>query len=92
MNDFIKAEENLFCRVCGFRNETPPWGDDGCTPLYDYCPCCGVEHGYQDAHYGGVKAFREEWIDSGAQWYDPTLQPDNWNLQKQLAQVPNKFR
>lgn len=20
-----------------------PWGDDGKTPTYDICPCCGVE-------------------------------------------------
>lgn len=81
-----------FCRVCGYRSETAPWGIDGRTPLYNYCPCCGVEHGYQDSSPAGARSFRRQWIVSGATWVTESARPGEWSLEKQLENVPIEFR
>src|SRR5215471_12008674 len=39
----MTSDEKNRCRVCGLLLESPPWGDDGRTPLFEYCPCCGGE-------------------------------------------------
>lgn len=80
------------CRVCGLSLVDPPWGFDGQTPLYEHCPCCGVEFGYQDATVAGVRRFREEWLASGAPWDEPEEMPTNWDLARQLECVPEAFR
>jgi hypothetical protein len=41
----VHSEKN-HCRVCGYKSKDARWGEDGQSPLYDFCPCCGVEHGY----------------------------------------------
>jgi hypothetical protein len=86
------APEDLFCRVCGFLNDAPPWGADGRTPFYEHCPCCGVEHGYQDETAEGARRFRQTWINNGARWCDSTLEADNWDLSSQLVHIPSRFR
>jgi hypothetical protein len=88
----MPESEELNCRVCGFAEATPPWGQDGKTPDFDYCVCCGVEHGYQDATILGARRYREKWISEGAKWDNPTLRPDTWDLESQLRQVPDDFR
>ena len=80
------------CRVCGLFLEDPPWGYDEKTPLYEYCPCCGVEFGYQDATPIGARAYREEWLAAGAKWDEPTMRPASWSASEQLRFVPEEFR
>jgi hypothetical protein len=83
---------NIFaCRVCGYISEDPPWGVDEKTPLYDYCVCCGVERGYQDATPFGAKRFREKWLSSGAKWHNSEATPLDWNLTLQLENIPDDF-
>lgn len=84
--------EKLFCRVCGYKSKIFPWGLDGKTPLYDYCLCCGVEHGYQDGSPIGARNFRKLWVESGANWADKSAKPEGWTLDEQLEQVPFEFR
>jgi hypothetical protein len=79
------------CRVCGLRQETPPWGPEGHTPLFEHCPCCGVEFGYQDATPTGARRFRSQWIESGAAWAEPDAKPIDWDLERQLEMVPAEF-
>lgn len=86
-----KSEINLYCRVCGYKSDEPPWGDDGRTPLYDFCSCCGVEHGYQDSTLVSVRKFRGEWIAAGAPWNVVKERPHNWVLEEQLQHVPHEF-
>ena len=74
------------------RQPTPPWGDDGRTPLFEHCPCCGVEFGYQDATPTGARRFREAWLSGGGRWSEPEGMPANWSLQEQLTQIPVQFR
>jgi hypothetical protein len=77
------------CRVCGLLQSEPPWGCDGTSPTYDYCPCCGVEFGYGDASPAAVQRWRENWIAKGAKWAEPEEKPANWNMQEQLIPVTN---
>ena len=37
-----------YCKVCGYKLSFESWGDDGNTPTYEICPCCGVEFGNED--------------------------------------------
>ena len=84
--------EEFCCRVCGYRETYLLWGADGHSPEFDYCECCGVEHGYQDSTPSGAKRFRDRWIADGARWMGKNKKPSDWNLQKQLANVPKKFK
>lgn len=85
--------EDLFhCRVCGLRLTDPPWGYDNQTPLFEFCPCCGVEFGYQDSTLKGIREFREQWLKNGGKWDDESERIDNWNLEEQLKQLPEKYR
>jgi hypothetical protein len=52
------------CRVCGYSSDTYPWGEDGVSPSYQICPCCGVQFGKEDRTLDAIKAYRGEWISS----------------------------
>ncbi len=80
------------CRICGYKSADPPWGEDGHSPIYDFCPCCGVEHGYQDSTPVGAQKYRIEWIAAGAKWEEPDVKPDDWSLDEQLNHVPHEFQ
>jgi hypothetical protein len=79
------------CRVCGYKPEDPPWGEDGQTPLFDLCDCCGVEYGYEDSTPAGARIYREKWIKSGAPWRLVREKPIDWVLDAQLQHVPHEF-
>jgi hypothetical protein len=80
-------EAIMRCRVCGLLQGEPPWGDDGASPTFDFCPCCGVEFGYGDASPVGIQRWRQNWIANGAKWDKPEEKPANWNMQEQLRKV-----
>ena len=86
------SDKILNCRVCGYLSDTAPWGDDGKSPTYEICPCCGVEYGYEDSSIVGIKKYREEWIAAGADWKDKKSKPENWSWEDQLENVPDDFR
>ncbi|PNK61163.1 hypothetical protein [Psychrobacter sp. FDAARGOS_221] len=53
------------CRVCGYTNEDfTPWGDDGKYPLFEICPCCGIESGYEDISPESIASNRKKWMES----------------------------
>lgn len=85
-------KEYIYCRVCGLRYNSPPWGVDGLTPTFEVCDCCGVEFGYEDSTLSGIRNYRENWVENGAEWSNPKLKPPDWNLEKQLKNVPREFR
>lgn len=80
------------CRVCGLDLPDPPWGIDGRSPNYEYCPCCGVEFGYGDASPVAARRSREAWLRDGASWSDPEERPCSWSLDEQLTGVPKDYR
>jgi hypothetical protein len=81
----------LVCRVCGYLNETPPWGEDGKTPSFEICPCCGVEFGYEDATPQAVRNYRANWLARGAQWFIESLKPTDWDVEAQMANIPEEY-
>jgi hypothetical protein len=88
----MHSEIDLYCRVCGYKSDEPPWGDDGRSPLFDFCACCGVEHGYQDSTPQGARTYRAEWLAGGANWEQPSEKQIGWSLDDQLRDVPAEFR
>ena len=42
----VNEANKLACRVCGKVQDDPTWGEDGKTPTFDICDCCGVQFGY----------------------------------------------
>lgn len=51
------------CRACGYDLEYLPWGEDGVSPTYDSCSCCGCEAGYEDATKDAARRYRQQWLD-----------------------------
>lgn len=77
-----------FCPVCAWDQlEEAPWGEDGKTPSYDICPCCGVEFGNEDADPGFKARARERWIASGGEWFEPAKKPRGWSFEEQLKRI-----
>jgi hypothetical protein len=79
------------CRICGLYIADFPWGEDGNSPTYQICSCCGVEFGNEDYTTESIKRYRQEWIKKGAKWFNLGEKPENWNLEKQLKSIPNEF-
>ncbi|WP_211251110.1 hypothetical protein [Stenoxybacter acetivorans] len=80
-----------YCSVCWFQFETDffPWGEDGRSPTFTICPCCGVEYGYEDSSSQGIKTYRKTWLEQGANWLNITEKPKNWNSDIQLKRIEN---
>jgi len=84
--------EKFYCRICGYRLCFEPWGDDGKTPTYEICPCCGVEFGNEDCTMKSIKEYRGSWIKSGCKWFDPSKRATTWPWANQQRHIPKKFR
>ena len=82
----------LFCRICGYEYEEPQWGPDGQCPLYEICPCCGVESGYEDYTPLSAHAYRKVWLTKGTNWFMPKYRPAEWDLLRQMSNIPQEFR
>lgn len=82
---------NNFCPVCGYPlGNYNPWGDDGKTPTFDICPCCGVEWGNEDYTTESRTEYRNKWLADGAKWFEPQKKPVNWNLEEQLKDIDHE--
>lgn len=75
------------CGVCGLDAGEPPWGADGRTPSFGYCPCCGVEWGYQDSSAAGIERFRSAWLSAGAPWQDASEPHDLLSVVERLRRI-----
>ncbi|MDP1608651.1 MAG: hypothetical protein Q8L98_05000 [Chlamydiales bacterium] len=84
--------DNLACRVCGYIQDEPPWGEDGQCPNYIICACCGVEFGYGDCSLEAIKSSRKRWFSKGANWKYPKEKPENWSLEEHLKDIPLEYR
>ena len=81
------------CLVCGLDLaglDDLPWGADGDSPTYNFCPCCGVEFGYGDATIESAKRWRETWLAGGCEWFRPSERPNDWDASGQLAGLPHR--
>ncbi|MFI1176832.1 hypothetical protein [Streptomyces melanogenes] len=79
------------CRICGFDADWPVFDAYG-VPQYVICPCCYNESGIGDDTVSQVRELRGYWVASGAQWHEPKLRPSDWDLLKQLANIPPQWR
>lgn len=79
------------CRVCGLEQSEPPWGEDGCTPSFDICDCCGTEFGYEDCLPVSARKARAIWLSNGCPWFQPDARPEDWSAAVQLQHVPKEF-
>ena len=86
------SNDKMVCRVCGLIQLDPPWGEDGKSPSYEICSCCGVEFGYEDSSVNGVVTYRRKWLEAGANWEDVEERPNNWSAEEQMKNVPLDFR
>ncbi|WP_345073557.1 hypothetical protein [Hymenobacter fastidiosus] len=80
------------CRVCGLAYEESPWGLDDQTPDFTFCECCGAEFGYHDYSPAGARRHRERWLKDGASWFYPNLKPADWQPERQLEYIPERYR
>ncbi|EGQ8490607.1 MULTISPECIES: hypothetical protein [Vibrio] len=69
--------DKMACRVCGLIQLDPPWGEDGKSPNYDICSCCGVEFGYEDSSVKGVSTYRKKWLEGGSSRGNGAEKTDN---------------
>jgi len=86
------SKELYICRVCGLQQDDTPWGENGYTPSFNICDCCGTEFGYHDATIQAIKKSRERWLNQGSKWFEPKSKPKDWALEEQLRQIPNLFQ
>ncbi len=87
MAKILKKLDPKLCRVCGCEHEGFPWGEDGQTPSYEFCDCCGIEFGYQDASLAGVRKAREQWMLKTYAWDRPERCPPGWAPEAQLSRL-----
>lgn len=88
----INKREAYCCRICGLDQDFKPWGEDGETPSFELCGCCGVDFGYEDTSVKHAKQYREEWLRKGAIWISSEEKPANWSLEEQLKQIPSDYK
>ena len=91
-----RADHWELCFVCGLNlpavGEDAPWGISGKDPTFAFCPCCGVEFGYQDATLDAARNRREAWAQDSYRWADPERQPADWQAAQQLSNLPDRAR
>ena len=73
------------CRACGLLQDDLPWGEDGNTPTFTICDCCGTEFGYDDCTKKAIIQSRKRWLSNGAEWQKLSAKPQAWNLSQQLS-------
>ena len=87
----MRNDKQYRCRVCGLLCDGNQWGDDGKSPSYDICDCCGVEFGNEDCTLDGIRKYRDDWLKNGAKWFNPKAKPDDWSLQGQMNNIPVEY-
>jgi len=80
--------DNKFrCKVCGYNYGDYVWGEDGKTPSFEICPCCGTTFGHEDVTIEGIQKKRRDWISGGGKWFVEKERPSNWTMEKQLNEA-----
>jgi hypothetical protein len=92
LNDGNKSE--TICRICGYDDGSIRWEleNDKLYPSYFICECCESEAGYYDCIISAIRSKRESWFNNGAQWRYPKSKPADWDLEKQLAKIPEEYK
>ena len=80
------------CRVCGFIHDTPIWNGFDQILVRESCICCGVWWGEGDRTLEDIRTYRAEWLKAGAKWKWPSVKPSDWDVEKQLLNIPAFFQ
>jgi hypothetical protein len=87
----IRRFPETACRVCGLDVGETLWDEFG-APQYVICQCCGMESGIGDDNLPQVREVRGYWVASGAQWDEPQCTPEQWDVLRQLQNIPPQWR
>ena len=82
-------EEESICRVCGFADELF-W--EGGWPTAAICPCCGNESDISDVSLLHLRQYRGYWLGGGATWFSSYEKPRDWDLLRQISNIPQEWR
>lgn len=75
------------CKICGWP--LPKYEPDPILfTVGDICVCCGSHFGLDDKILKHVRARRQRWLNAGAEWIISEEKPEDWNLEEQLANIP----
>ena len=86
------TDPRCICRICGYVHDTPIWNGFDELLIRESCICCGALWGRDDRTIELIRKYRHMWLNSGAHWRWPAMKPDNWDLEKQLGNIPKFFR
>ena len=79
------------CRVCGLSEDDERWaGTD--RPQCVICSCCGAESGVDDLDLKSVRAYRTKWIADGSAWFSSEERSADWQLDRQMSELPAAWR
>ncbi|MGW5982958.1 hypothetical protein ACWFOP_21480 [Bacillus mycoides] len=86
---FRKFIRRYVCLVCGYNCLPAPFYiREGIPNVSLICACCAFQPGYDDEELGWtIEAYRENWLQEGAIWFDPKKRPKYWDLKQQLANI-----
>ncbi|MEW5953608.1 MAG: hypothetical protein AB1815_07690 [Bacillota bacterium] len=80
------------CPVCGYEKLYEPAYNKYGYGSHEICPCCGYQFGYDDDDQGiSHEEYRNNWLKSGAKWFDASTKPDNWDAKTQLLRIGIKL-
>ncbi|MEU8893374.1 hypothetical protein [Streptomyces sp. NPDC048442] len=82
-------EEEDVCRICGYDEERF-W--EGGWPTAAICPCCSNESDISDVSLSHVREYRGYWLGQRAPWSSPRERPKDWDLLRQIANIPPEWR
>jgi len=80
------------CRICGCYSDDFPWGEDGRSPTFQLCPCCGVQFGKEDLTLESIKEYRDKWRSKGGEWFAKNEKHEEWDMDVQMKNIPDGFR
>jgi hypothetical protein len=84
------TEDEDVCRVCGYTDGSLFF--EGTWPTHIICSCCGWESGTQALGLQGTREYRGYWAGQGAEWSSRGARPKDWDLLKQLRNIPAEWR
>lgn len=87
----MEGKIETVCRICGYDDGTVLYDGYGCA-LFVTCPCCHSEAGIEDCGLSGAREARRLWLAGGAKWHSPECRPADWDVQRQLANLPPSWR
>ncbi|NQX63266.1 hypothetical protein [Paenibacillus qinlingensis] len=83
------------CLICGYDDLNMPQYTPNGEPMFNICPCCGFQSGFDDAAIAEpltIVEYRIQWVKLGAPWFSSrTKKPDVYNLQQQLKRINVKL-